>query len=190
MDKKDIIFKSFILIIIILVLIWVFLGEIVISIPFVKYNDTPLYKAFINHEQINIGYKSNKKVSIIPSFLSISFNDNGIYKNIDGTSSDYIGIQLSQPIYLDIESYDCFKDIVGGEREKCSSESKVITKRENSKYKMKIIRNDNNQNILYEGEYVRELTNYLKYNDDYIIYIYETYDDVNVELKILLDVKN
>lgn len=190
MNKKDIIYKSIILIIAILGLIWFIFGEIVISIPFVKYNDTPLYKVFINHEQINVGYNSSRIIPIIPSFLSVSINDNGIYKNVDESSNNYIDIQLSQPIYLDIESYICYEDVVGGKREKCDSESKEIIKRENTKYKIKIIRDDNNQNVLYEGDYVRELTNYLKYNDNYIIYIYETDDDVNVELKILLDIKN
>ena len=187
MNKKDIIYKSIILIITIIGLIWFIFGEIVISIPFVKYNDTPLYKVFINHEQINVGYNSSKIIPIIPSFLSVSINDNGIYKNVDESSNNYIGIKLSQPIYLDIESYICYEDVVGGKRGKCDSESKEIIKRENTKYKIKIIRDDNNQNVLYEGDYVRELTNYLKYNDNYIIYIYETDDDVNVELKILLD---
>ena len=176
--KKKIIY---ILSIIILIIVFIKIVFGAIYIPNVlkyPFNKTRFYKVTLNDELISSEYFLTQKLPIIPYLntrmidkiiLIITYDGNGLDKFI-----------------IDIESYSCYYK---GHQTRCKDEKQNMEKNYDTKYTRLVIeRTTKPAEIIYDGEFINDLTPYIKNrgNGIYVVTIYANYSFI--ETKVDFDI--
>ena len=184
--KKKIIY---ILSIIILIIVFIKIVFGAIYIPNVlkyPFNKTRFYKVTLNDELISSEYFLTQKLPIIPYliYLKSEYFD-GFLVEGDTDSITYDGNGLDKFI-IDIESYSCYYK---GHQTRCKDEKQNMEKNYDTKYTRLVIeRTTKPAEIIYDGEFINDLTPYIKDrgNGIYVVTIYANYSFI--ETKVDFDI--
>jgi len=180
------------IILFILVAIKLILGEIVISLPF-EYKDNRLYEVYLNDIDMTVEVEDEKKITVIPYFLSFVQRYHGVYT---GTLDIYEDIEESPCYKLKINSYNCYAEMPSlEENEKinykisCNTEQEYIKELNNDTvYKLYIKRtHKGKETILYDGDFIEDITEYIVDRGRYLIMITGNYKNVESKIYVSFD---
>lgn len=189
--KYKIIYISTI-ILFVLISIKFIVGEIVIPLPF-EYKDNRLYEVYLNDIDMTVEVEDEKKITIIPYFLSFVQRYNGVYI---GTGDIYEDIEYSPYYKLKINSYNCYAEMPAlKENEKinykvsCNTEQEYIKELTNDiTYKLYIKRtHKGKETILYDGNFIEDITKYIVDKGRYLIMITGNYKNVESKIYVSFD---
>ena len=156
------------------------------------YQGTPYYKVTINGETGVPCYQSLKKIPIIPFIFYIGSADGGCYIEKDNDFDGWHHITEKGPINIEIKSYLCYVGASYGKRTqiKCDiNGNRDLVLQDNKKYDMRIVSSGKNYKVLYEGEYLNDISNYFNKNGYYIVYIIDKHNFVKTEIDLPFEVK-
>ncbi len=167
-------------------IIKLFFGQISIklTIPF----DNPTYRVLINDSEVGLDIETQKKNIIIPSLINICYKS---WFYLNGESE--LLLNFGEPIILSVSSYQCYSDITGELKiTQCNSDNsnKTLQEIDNVEYyKLKIMGGSTigiSNTVIYEGDYVNDITDFLKSPGIYQIIIYARHN--NYESQILMKI--
>lgn len=181
------------IILFIIIAIKLIVGEIVIPIPF-EYKDNKLYEVFLNDTTISVEVTDKKKTKIIPYFLSFEQYHHTMYR---GTIDIVYDLEKSDYYKLKINSYDCYAEMPSlKENEKidykisCNTDNENLTKklRNGIEYKLFIRRTyKGKETVLYDGEFIEDISQYLTGKGSHYIRITETNKNVESTISFYLE---
>lgn len=180
------------IILFILMVIKITAGEIVIPLPF-RYKDNRLYEVYLNDEVVTVEVQDERKITIIPYFLSFIQYHNDVYI---GEFDIYEDIVDSPYYKLKINSYDCYAEMPSLKENKkinykisCNTEQEYIKeKTSDTIYTLHIKRTyRGRETILYDGEFIEDITPYIKENGRYLLTITGNYKNVESEIYVSFD---
>ena len=180
------------IIIFILFAIKLIVGEIVIPIPF-EYKDNRLYEVYLNDLDMTVEVEDEKKITIIPYFLSFVQRYHGVYI---GTLDIYENIEDSPYYKLKINSYNCYAQMPSlEENEKinykisCNTEQEYIKEKTfDTTYNLHIKRTHRGkETILYDGKLISDITEYIVEKGRYLIMITGNYNNVESKIYVSFD---
>lgn len=179
-----------IIIIVLMVLIRIIFGELNIKLK-ISFNN-PTYKMMINEKETGIDLETRKTNTIIPLFLKLTSVVYNYSVNGDSTTKYDFG----QRINLSIKSYYCYGKITG-------NESQTMCTNDNSKYTLKEIENVDytrmkitgglatgiTNALIYDGEYISDITDLLEKKGYYQIFITSKYDNYESDILFTINLK-
>lgn len=180
--KKILIILGVVLVVAIVVRI--FYGRVYFSLPYMYYNQSNEYKFFVNGEQKNINFEDYKDTPVIPGILYFRrFNMGGWY-NVEKYDENLIF--EDEKVVLDFEVYECYTH-TDNIRVNCDSfNEKLIQKEVKPEFKSIFIRKNGKKNkVMYDGEYISDISDYVKEKGYYYIEIYAEYDGVDTKLYLM-----
>lgn len=149
-------------------------------------NKSRFYKVTLNDELISTEYYLIQKIPVIPHliYLKSEYFDSFITKG-DIDAIRYNGDDLDKFI-IDVESYSChYKK----SQTKCKNENSEMQKNNDTTYnKLEIWRTTKPHEQIYNGEFINDITPYIKDNGKgiYVVTIYAEYEFI--ETKIVFDI--
>lgn len=156
------------------------------------YQNTPYYKITINGETAVPCYQSIKKIPVIPFILYIGSADGGCYIEKDNDFDGWHHITEKGPINIEIKSYLCYVGANYGKRTqiKCDiNGNRDLVLQEEKEYNMKIVSSGKEYKVLYEGQYLNDISKYLNKDGDYVVYIIDKHGFVKTEIDLPFIVK-
>ncbi len=169
------------MLIIIVGAIKVFFGTIEINWLFpYPINRGRVFDITVNGEQVKSICRINKRITIIPYliyfnnrssvyYIKFSENQKGRY---EGNTDKYI---------LNVKSYSCHSKRTGAQFE-CTHEDRELREKDDTEYIGLKIQNVNSDIIIYEGEFINDISEYIKNEGEYRVVITVRYE------KLLTDV--
>ncbi len=174
-EKKRRITKLIIFIIIALSLFKIFIGEINISLPI--YYDSRLYDVTLNDKLITVCVDEYRKYPIIPFIIYNVYSDlHCFYQDDEGTQTR--PFNKGDKVYITIDSFKCFNSINNGETSCYPYKYQRRKKVYDTKYSLLIQRAGGAEKIIYDGEFVNDITNYFSEKGVYSIGMIAKYGNV------------
>ena len=178
--KKTIIILSVIVILIISRMLFGVL-KINVTIPY----KNPTYTLKINNTLVKLDIETRKKTTLIPYLVQITNH------NILITTGDVetYKVKLGDEISVNVKGYNCYFDIDGKEKRiACTNNSNKEIKNEinDIKYSLKIMQKTD---LIYEGEYVEDLSEIITKSARYQIFISASYKNIESDLIFFIDVE-
>ena len=171
---KKIKFLIIALIVFAIIMIKIFFG--VIEIPNIfgyPPSNARFYKVKINNEQISVSYDLKHAFPIIPfliHFNSYYLGNSDIYGTDTGPFFKQNG---SDKYIIDISSYSCYWKNIQVE---CKNTKQEMKENKDTKYtNLTITRITNPYEIIYDGKYIDDFTNYVKEKGEYAVVITAKY---------------
>ena len=180
------------IILFILIVIKITVGEIVIPIP-LEYNDNRLYEVYVNEKVATVEVGDERKITIIPYFLSFVQYHNDVYI---GDLDIYEDIVDSPYYKLKINSYICYAEMPSLKENKkinykvsCNTEQDYIKeKTSDTTYQLHIKRTHRGKEvILYDGKFIQDITPYIKEKGRYLLTIIGKYNNVESKIYVSFD---
>jgi hypothetical protein len=171
--KKRFIIISLIIIFIIIV-IKVFFGTIelynILGYPSSK---ARYYKVTVNDKQVEVVYTFDRKIPLIPFLV----NFNSVYLGNSNIKNDDNGLVFykdgSENYYINISSYKCYYN---GVQVECTNNKQNMIATNDEKFtKLTITRTTNPYEIIYDGDFVNNITPYITVRGEYCIEITSRY---------------
>ncbi len=159
----------------------IFFGTIKINWLFpYPINRGRVFDVTVNGEQVKSICRINKRITIIPYliyfnnrrsvyYIKFSENQKGRY---EGNTDKYI---------LNVKSYSCHSKRTGVQFE-CTHEDRELREKDDTEYIGLKIQNVNSDIIIYEGEFINDISEYIKNEGEYRVVITVRYE------KLLTDV--
>ena len=146
------------------------------------FNKTRFYKVTLNDELISSEYFLTQKLPIIPYlvYLKSEYFDGYLVEG-DTDNITYNGDGLDKFI-INIDSYSCYYK---GHQTKCKDEKQNMKKNNDTKYTRLVInRTTKPAETIYDGEFINDLTPYIKDkgNGIYVVTIYANYSFIETEI--------
>lgn len=166
--KKIIVITSIILIII--TVIKIFFGTIQLYNVFgASPSKARYYNVTVNNKQVAVSYISTKKIPIIPFLV----NFNNVYMGNSYIKGDDTGNFFyndgSDKYIIDINSYSCYYENIQIE---CTNNEQNMKQNTDTKYtNLSITRTTNPYKKIYTGEYIDDVTSYIREKGKYHIEI-------------------
>lgn len=182
-EKKRKIITILIIFVVSFLLFKLFIGQIDINSPnIINQHKNRLYQISLNGEKITIGVEEVERKTIIPFIIYLKH-----YSSHSFFGNDSLNYKLGSKIVLDVKSFECYtKDDF---QLSCVSDNGNLIKKEMTdlKYHLYIKRNSKGEKELYNGNLIRNLSDYLTEKGSYHISIVAKYK--NVESTIYFDLK-
>lgn len=183
--KKKLFSIVIIILILLLIVKYIFkIDNINVKGPF----NAPTYIVNINETTLSSTIESKKKIISIPYFIDINVVDIHFDEGIL-----IYEINKGEELKISIEGYNCFLDINDKKQLACSDNNsgKKLELIKNINYTLTVIDSDKksfNQgdNIIYDGEYIEDLSEILISESKYIVIINAVYE--KIVSKIILDI--
>lgn len=169
--KKEITIITSIILIIITV-IKIFFGTIQLYNVFgASPSKARYYNVTVNNEQVAVSYISTKKIPIIPFLVNFNsvYMGNSYIKGDDTGNFFYNDNDGSDKYIIDINSYSCYYENVQTE---CTNNEQNMKQNTDTKYtNLSITRITNPYKKIYTGEYIDDVTSYIREKGEYHIEI-------------------
>lgn len=165
----------------ILIVVRVVFGRLYFSLPYIDYNKSIEYKLFMNGEHKNIAFEDYEDTPIIPGVLYFRRTNRGVWCNMSKYDEDLLFVD--ENIILDFESSECYTH-TDKIRVMCdATNDKLIKKEVKPKFKSIFIRKNGGKNkVMYDGEYISDISPYVKEKGYYYIEIWAEYEGVDTKL--------
>lgn len=165
----------------ILIVVRVVFGRLYFSLPYIDYNKSIEYKFFMNGEHKNIAFEDYEDTPIIPGVLYFRRTNLGVWWNMSKYDEDLLFVD--ENIILDFESSECYTH-TDKIRVMCdATNDKLIKKEVKPKFKSIFIRKNGGKNkVMYDGEYISDISPYVKEKGYYYIEIWAEYECVDTKL--------
>lgn len=177
--KKILIIISIILIFV--VFIKLFLGTLDIPNIFgYPQNKVRFYKVSINGNAISSEYFLTQKIPLIPYLVNLKSKTFGQNYVLDDDDGSYFVAKELDKIIIDVESYSCYYDKyqVG-----CKDSNSNMKKNNDTNYTSLIInRNSKPFKEVYNGQFINDITQYIKDKGVYVVNIKAEYSFVETEV--------
>lgn len=168
------------IVIVLLIIIRLIFGRIYFSLPFLNYNKSIEYKLLVNGEHRNIDFEDNEDTTIIPEILYFRRSNYGVWYNMERYNEDLIFVD--EKIILDFEASECYTH-TDNVRVNCdSTNDKLVHKEVMPKFKNIYIRRNGKDNVKYDGEFINDISPYVKESGFYYIEILAEYNGVDTKL--------
>lgn len=181
--KKLIIILS--ILIFIVLIIKIFYGTININNIFgYSRSNARYYYVTVNDEQVKVSYNLRQRIPIIPYL--INFDSYYLGNNyIEGNDSNtYYG--KNDKYIIDINSFSCFSK--ENYQIECSKNTQTMKKNNDTKYKkLKITRITNPHEIIYNGNYINDISKYITKKGQYHIEITAKYSFIESKVYFYLE---
>lgn len=178
--KKKIIVITLIILIIITV-IKIFFGTIQLYNVF---GDSPskarYYNVTVNNKQVAVSYISTKKIPIIPFLVNFNsvYMGNSYIKGDD--TGNFFYNEGSDKYIIDINSYSCYYENIQME---CTNNEQNMKQNTDTKYtNLSITRTTNPYKKIYTGEYIDNVTSYIREKGKYHIEITAKYGLIETKI--------
>lgn len=168
------------ILLIVLIVVRVIFGKIYFSLPFLNYNKSIEYKLLVNGEHRNIDFEDNEDTMIIPGVLYFRRSNYGVWYNMERYNEDLIFVE--DKVVLDFKVSECYTH-TDNVRVNCdSTNDKLVHKEVMPKFKSIYIRRNGKNNVTYDGEFINDISSYVKESGFYYIEILAEYDGVETKL--------
>lgn len=187
-EKKKRVFIIISIITISILLIKIIFGTIYIPNVFkYPFNKTRFYKVTLNEELISTEYYLTQRLPVLPYliYLEREYFDSYIIKG-DNDGVRYVGDHLDKFI-VNIESYSCY---FKNSQTKCKDINSNMKKNDDTNYKrLEIWRYSNPVEKMYDGEFINDITPYIKGKGRYTVVIYADYSFIETKISFSLVIK-
>ena len=179
--KLKILLILFSIVLVILVVIRIIFGRLYFSLPYMYYNKSNEYMFYVNGEHQNIGFEDYDDTPVIPGVLYFRRINMGGWYNVRIYDQELIFNE--EKVVFNFDVYECYTH-TDEVRINCDSfNEKFIRKEVKPKFTRLFIRkNGRREKIMYDGEYISDISQYVKEKGYYYIEIWTEYDGVETKL--------
>ena len=169
------------IVLVILIVVRVLFGRLYFSLPYMNYNKSIEYKFFMNDDHKNISFEDYEDTPVIPGVLYFRRMNMGGWYNVEIYDQDLFFD--TEKVVFDFKVYECYTH-TDDVRVNCDSfNEKFIRKEVKPKFtKMFIRKNGRKEKVMYDGEYISDISRYVNEKGYYYIEIWAEYDGVDTKL--------
>ena len=181
--KIKILLILFGIILVILIFIRIIFGRLYFSLPYTYYNKSNEYKFYVNGKHENISFEDYKDVPVIPGVLYFRRINLGGWYNVETYDKNLFF--EDEKIIFDFKVNECYTH-TDNIRINCDSfDEKLIRKEIKPKFTRLFIRkNGRKETVMYDGEYISDISQYVKEKGYYYIEIWTEYEGVETKLYV------
>jgi hypothetical protein len=156
-SRKKRVLKIILPIIMLFILFKMFIGEIHLNLP-IYYNHR-LYEVTVNEELVNVCIDEYRKKTIIPFIIYNNYVGLHCFHQ-DNVEEKTNIFNKGDEIHITINSFECFN--LTNDKMSCYPNYKNLTKKEakDIKYSLRIVRNYKGETVIYDGDFIDDITNY------------------------------
>jgi hypothetical protein len=174
-EKKQKVIKIIILIIVIFSLFKIFIGEINLGLPI--YYNYRLYNVTLNEKLITVCVDEYRKIPIIPFIINNDYVDlHCFHQDEEGTKTR--PFNKGDTIYITINSFECFNSINNGKTSCYPYNNQRKKETNDTEYSLIIKRAGGAEKVMYNGDFVNDITDYFSEEGVYSISMIAKYRNV------------
>lgn len=171
------------IVLVILVVLRIIFGRLYFSLPYTYYNESIEYKFYVNDVQENISFEDYDDFPVIPGFLYLRRMNMGGWYNVE--TYDQNLFFNDERIVFNFDVTECYTH-TDEIRISCDSfDEKMIRKNVKPKFTRLFIRkNGRPEKVMYDGEYISDISKYVEEKGYYYIEVWTEYEGVQTKLYV------
>ena len=182
--KKVMVLLAFLgIILVILIIVRILFGRIYFSLPYAYYNESIEYKFYVNDVQENISFEDYDDFPIIPGVLYLRRMNMGGWYNVEFYDRNLVFGDEKVIFAFDVTECYTHTDKI---RISCDSfDEKMIRKKAKPEFiRLFIRKNGRKEKVMYDGEYISDISEYVKEKGYYYIEVWAEYEGVETKLYV------
>lgn len=183
--KLKFILMILLVLLVVLIVVRIIFGKLYFSLPYMDYNKSNEFKFYLNGEHQNISFEDYDDNPVIPGVLYFRRKNLGGWYNVKIYDQNLFFD--TEKVVFDFDVYECYTH-TDEVRVNCDSfNEKLIRKEVKPKFTRMFIRNNNGrkEKVMYDGEYISDISQYVKEKGYYYIEIWAKYDGIETKLYLM-----
>lgn len=174
-ERKKKMIKYIIFIVTIFSLFKLFIGEINLNIPL--YYNHRLYEVTLNQQLITVCVDEYRKDPIIPFIINNNYAGLLCFHHDDNGMTTRV-FKKGDNIYITINSFECLNSINNGITSCYQNQNPIKRETNDTKYSLLIRQVNREQTIIYDGNFINNITEYFSKKGVYDINMIATHGNV------------